>query len=135
VQHRARRRPLLVQDGEDVVVGLSVVHHQRLVQVVGDADVVPEGLGLADPRRLVTEVVQPRLADGDHPVVAGELGEALQHPVGGLDRVVGVDADRGEDAVVAGGGARTLRRGRQVGPDGDDGGHTGGLGAFQHRLR
>ena len=134
-------RALLVDDGEHLLVGVSVVDHQGLVEPLGEVDVAPERRDLRRAPLLAgAEVVEPGLPHRANAVVGLrqrlDLGQRiLEGPLlVEAGRLVGVQRDAGDQGVV-----RRRRRHRpagagQVAPDLDDPGHPdrGGRG---ERLR
>ncbi len=125
------RRALLVQDRQDVGVGVAVVDHQGLAAALGDLDVGAEGRLLGGPAGLVgAVVVQSGLAErGD----AGERGELVDGgeravEVGQERGLVGVERDRGQDAAVGLGEGGGPAGGGDVGADLDERRDPGGLG-------
>ena len=76
------------------------VDHDRKARCGGELELPVEERQLRRSRREVVEVVEPRLADGDHEGLGEELRE-LADPVRLLAaRLMGVDAERGEDALL-----------------------------------
>src|SRR5690606_22047784 len=137
VQHRPVGRPLLLEDPEDVVMGVAVVDLQRLVQTLGEVDVPPECLLLdADPLRARAEVVQSGLAHDPDPGVRGQLGDlrirARQLAPGLQPRHLGgMRGHATERGTVDLHGRDRVARTRQVAADLHDAVHPDGAGLAQ----
>jgi len=120
-----------LQDVEHGVVGLAGVDDDGQVSGEGEFEVLAKD-GFGDgPGGEVPVEVEPGLAYSDHLGLPGQFAQPME--VGGLDRgrFVRVDADRGVDpGVAAGEGEGGFARG-EVGPHGDDGEDTRGLGALE----
>ncbi len=131
MQDHPVRRALLVQDGQDVGVGVAVVDDQGLAAALGDLDVSAERGLLRGPAALVgAEVVQPGLAQRGHPGPRGELVDRGERAVeiGQARGVVGVERDRGQHPLVGLGEVGRPAGGGHVGADLDQVRDADGLG-------
>ena len=83
---------------------------------------------------MVVVVVEPGLADPDHPGRARQPLERRPVLLGHLGGVVGVDAHGGEDVGLRGGYRGGLLGGRRPAPDADtnESSHAGLAGPGQH---
>ena len=79
-----------------------------------------EELALAVVRRVVAVEVEPGLADGDRALVGEQLTQLVEPGRVGLGRLVRVDAERGEDAVVPSAIASVSRQRVDTRADRDD---------------
>ena len=109
-----------VERGERVGVGGARVDHDGLRRLDGDREHAREEVALRVARRVVAEPVEPRLADGDRLRVGEQRAHLGDVGVGRVARLVRVDAEDREDAVVRVG---ELERAAAAGgsrPDGED---------------
>ena len=84
-----------------VVVGRARVDHDRLVQLAARARAArSKSCCLRVARRVVAVVVEPGLADARPPLVPQQLARARRAVAPPRPRLVRMDAERGEDAVV-----------------------------------
>ena len=104
VQHHDFGCAGVIEDAQDVVMGVAVVHHKRLADRLCDVDVRPERLLLHRTAiRAGAVEVHARLADPTHVGTSSEIRNRRQavlqrRPAAGLDqprRLVGVQRDRG----------------------------------------
>ena len=105
---------------DQITLAVAAVDHDRQVELVGQLQVAAEPILLDRERRPVPVAVEPGLAQRDDP--GRPARSTIVGPVrlGGLGRVVGMDADRGEDPAMRPGQLqdRGAVRGRRA--DGDD---------------
>ena len=99
--HRSLKAP---QGREGVLVGRACVHDDRLAELVGEPELPLEEAELGVLRRVVAEVIEAGLADGDGSLVREEVAQ-LTEPLGlvapGFMRM---NAEGGEDAWLCFGG-------------------------------
>ena len=121
-------RALRVEDVERLCPRIAGVDDQWQRSLVGELDLRGERRALLGSWRVVVEVVEPALADGDDVGIV-EVGNDRVDAVLGLVRV---QPGRGEDVVVRRGHCdRLLGRGR-VAPDVDHRGDPGGARRGDH---
>ena len=100
--------------GERVLVGGAGVDHDRLAELGGELELRFEEAALGVVRRVVAEVVEAGLADGDGARVARAARAARRAGrASGSSGLVRVDAERGVDAVVLLGELERLVRARE----------------------
>ncbi len=131
VHHHPLRRPFLVQDRQDVVVGVAVVDDQGLAAALGDLDVAAEGLGLRRAAGLAgAVVVQPGFADRGDPRQCRQLVDRRQRrvQVRRQRRLVGVQRHRRQHPVVGRGQVARPAGRFEVGADLHHGADAGRLG-------
>ena len=99
--HRSLKAP---QGRERVLVGRACVHDDRLAELVGEPELPLEEAELGVVRRVVAEVIEAGLADGNGSLVREEVAQ-LTEPLGlvapGFMRM---NAERREDAWLCFGG-------------------------------
>src|SRR5436853_7668011 len=86
--------------GERVVVGRARVDHDRLPELGGKLELGGEEAALAVARRVVAVPVEPGLADRNRLRMAEQLAQLREIGFGRGARLVRVDAEDREDAVV-----------------------------------
>ena len=120
---------------DGVVVGGTGVDHDRLAELGRELELRVEQPSLGVSGRVVAEVVETGLADGDGPRMAQELtqlGDPSRLRSAGLVRV---HAERGVDAVVPIGELERLVGAGNGRRDGDDTADARGGGPAEHLLR
>ena len=128
-------RPLLGEDGERFIVGVTAVDDQGLAQLPGHGDLATEDLALRLGRREVAEEVEAHLAESDHlRFRAGQLlhlGEVGLHRV---PRVVGMNAHGGPHIGKAPGQLHHCLIGLPIRSDGHHAAHSGPVRPLQHSV-
>ncbi len=109
--------------------------HHRPAEPAGHVELAAEHRGLHLGRREIAEEVEPHLAQRHH--LRGAAREALHRlevGLGGLGRVVRMDADRRVDGAQALGQRHRGRIRLPVGADGDHRGDAGGARPLEHAV-
>ncbi|GAB3236885.1 hypothetical protein GCM10027447_35560 [Glycomyces halotolerans] len=137
VQHHSLGRALLVEDRQDVGVGVAVVDDEGLAAAFGDLDVGAQRPLLGVAAALAgAEVVQARLAERGDPVAGGQLVDRGQGRVEVADerRLVRVQRRRGQDPAVEFGQVGGPPGGVDVGADLHQVRDAGRLGPVDQRA-
>jgi hypothetical protein len=100
--------------------GVARVHHDRLAELGGQFELAIEELALAVVRRVLAVEVEAGLADRDRAFVGEQVAQLVEPRGVGLRGLVGMDPERGEDAIVPGGDRERLAAGVEARTDRDD---------------
>jgi hypothetical protein len=122
------------QDLRHVRIGLAGVDDQRQLGHARCGDMAKEPLALRCAGRIVVVVVEADLADGDDRRILGDACQIVGGHVRLLRGVVGMRADRAEDALIALGQRLQGAEFRHPRRDGDHGIDAGGVGAGDDRV-
>src|SRR5205085_7090167 len=113
---------------------LAGVDDQRQARLARGGDMGAEGGALPLPVAMVVIIIEPGLADPDHPLMRRPLDEKRRIDVRMLVRLMGMDADRGPDVRLP---LRDADHVVPLGAAGRDVEHrddAGRAGAVEHRL-
>ena len=126
---------LLRENREGLPVRVAAVDDDRLAEPPRHVELAAQRRLLRVAGREVAEEVEPHLAQRHHlGRAAGQPLHRLEVGLGGLPRVVGMDAHGGPDLGQALGQRHRRGIGLAIGADGHHPGHAGGPRALQHRV-
>ena len=76
MHHHSVRSTDLIHDRQHIIVGIAIVNHDRLVDLLSNSDVLLERMVLSRSTRLVgAEVVQTCFANGTYSLMHRQLGD------------------------------------------------------------
>ena len=109
-----------LERSRSLLVGLTVVDHDGELELIREPELCVEQLPLLDRRRVPANRVEPGLADRDHLRMAEKLAKLVESSGFGRARLVRVDAERGEHALVRVGDGQCSPTGLDSGADRHD---------------
>ena len=98
--HHTAIRAFFRKDRQAILHRVAAVDNHRLAKLLRQPQMRAQRARLHIARRAVAVIIQPRLADGHHPGMRGQLAEGFHHRVRIVTRLVGMQPHGGVHPLV-----------------------------------